>query len=320
MQYLFQRIVPNEYGWQRPSPGRLSEGGRHYQETNGFGHEDWNFNKDLAISGRIYGYMYYTPRTIATSYNIAFAVYESGSGWHLAGFYKNARFEAEGSPHDDEVINAKLKDLLQLQRQDSLGGDYAGLKRRDIRLNLENELQYLRWSVSPKSIVSLPSPLKIPQNILNPSGRYFTRPNFISEKEFEGLLNFSHAAFTGDNEPNYADGGDQEFPEGRIFELKHLARERNQKLVKIAKGVFKQRHGRLFCEVCEFDFEHTYGVAGADFIEAHHVIAVSDLKENATTRAQDLAMVCSNCHRMLHRKRPWRTVSQLRNELKRRRT
>ncbi len=28
------------------------------------------------------------------------------------------------------------------------------------------------------------------------------------------------------------------------------------------------KHGRLYCEVCKFDFEKKYGVIGKDFIEA----------------------------------------------------
>lgn len=315
MQCLFQRIVPNEYSWSHPSPGRLSKSKGHYQQTTGFGHEDWNFNTELTIKGRIFGYMYYTPRSVKPAYNIAFAVYENGSGWHLAGFYKNAKYEAEGSPLSNHVIDKKLDDLLELRRRNSLGGDYANLNPREIRRKLENELQYLRWSVRPKDVIRLSSPLKIPQGILNPPGRYFARPSFISEHEFQELQTFSDAAFIDSEEPDYADGGDQEFPEGKAFQKKHLARERSIKLVKLAKTAFKQLHGALFCEVCGFNFEETYGVAGADFIEAHHIVAVSDLKENATTRVEDLAMVCSNCHRILHRKRPWPNIAQLKRAL-----
>jgi hypothetical protein len=40
----------------------------------------------------------------------------------------------------------------------------------------------------------------------------------------------------------------------------------NTKKVKLAA---KKRHGRLFCEVCGFDFEQRYGDLGQDFCEAH---------------------------------------------------
>jgi putative restriction endonuclease len=98
---------------------------------------------------------------------------------------------------------------------------------------------------------------------------------------------------------------DIEFPEGKKMLRKHILRERNPKLVRLAKLEFKQKNDRLFCEICEFDFTEKYGEIGKDFIEAHHIKPISELKESDKTKIEDLIMVCSNCHRMLHRKRPW---------------
>jgi len=62
MIYLFQRIIQNGFQWTRPSPGRLGPAGEgEYVQDNGFGHEDWNFNKNLLIDDHIYGYCYYGP-------------------------------------------------------------------------------------------------------------------------------------------------------------------------------------------------------------------------------------------------------------------
>ncbi|MFN3092826.1 hypothetical protein [Bacillus pumilus] len=33
--------------------------------------------------------------------------------------------------------------------------------------------------------------------------------------------------------------------------------------------------------------------------------------EGHSTKVEDIAIVCSNCHRMLHRKRPWLNKDQL---------
>lgn len=59
--------------------------------------------------------------------------------------------------------------------------------------------------------------------------------------------------------------------------------------------------GLLICEVCKFNFSVRYGLHGQGFIECHHTtpIAGNGVRE---TRVEDLALVCSNCHRMLHRK------------------
>ncbi|MEQ6377443.1 HNH endonuclease [Bacillaceae bacterium S4-13-58] len=95
------------------------------------------------------------------------------------------------------------------------------------------------------------------------------------------------------------------FPEGKEMYMKHIVRERNSTVVDLAKERFKQKNGRLYCEVCGFDFELFYGEIGQGFIEGHHIVPVSELKEGDQTKVSDIVMVCSNCHRMLHRKRPW---------------
>lgn len=107
-----------------------------------------------------------------------------------------------------------------------------------------------------------------------------------------------------------------EFPEGKIVERTHKARERNSQVIFRAKKRFKKENGRLFCQVCGFDFENTYGIIGKDFIEGHHTIAVSEMSTDHRTRVEDIAMLCSNCHKMIHKKRPWLTMEDINKLLK----
>lgn len=73
--------------------------------------------------------------------------------------------------------------------------------------------------------------------------------------------------------------------------------ERNPKL-RIAAI---KAHG-LVCKICGFDFERFYGIHGAGFIEVHHLKPVSQLNESTkVSPIDDMTVVCSNCHRMLHR-------------------
>lgn len=102
-----------------------------------------------------------------------------------------------------------------------------------------------------------------------------------------------------------------EFPEGKIVERTHKARERNSQVISLAKEKFKKLKGRLYCQVCGFDFEKTYGQIGKDFIEGHHTIAVSEMSSDHKTKVEDIAMLCANCHRMVHKKRPWLTMKDL---------
>lgn len=105
------------------------------------------------------------------------------------------------------------------------------------------------------------------------------------------------------------------FPEGHTLYKMHKFRERNGAVVK-AKKLHAAENGELICEVCGFDFEETYGDLGKGFIEAHHIQPLSEYSENDTTTEDDLALVCSNCHRMLHRKRPWITPNELKCSLR----
>jgi hypothetical protein len=105
------------------------------------------------------------------------------------------------------------------------------------------------------------------------------------------------------------------YPEGVQKYRVHRTRERDPSLGRKAKLKRLKLTGKLACEVCEFDFAATYGQHGHGFIEAHHKIPVADLNGKTKTKIADLAMVCSNCHRMLHRGKSLLTVEGLRAEL-----
>ncbi len=114
-------------------------------------------------------------------------------------------------------------------------------------------------------------------------------------------------------------GQDETFPEGKHVEKMHKFRERSSRVVREAKRLYAERNrGRLPCEVCGFDFATIYGKRGTSFIEAHHRMPLSDLdgqrQKDVKTKTSDLAMVCSNCHRMLHRS-PWLTVEEFREQV-----
>lgn len=61
-------------------------------------------------------------------------------------------------------------------------------------------------------------------------------------------------------------------------------------------------NGRLRCEVprCGFDFAERYGEVGKDFAHVHHLNQLAHTGKVRTTLS-DLAIVCANCHAMIHR-------------------
>ena len=82
----------------------------------------------------------------------------------------------------------------------------------------------------------------------------------------------------------------------RIRQHKRL--ERNRKLAEAAK----KYHGHN-CQVCGFNFQAVYGILGKGFIEAHHLRSLSKLKGTVVELDPriDFAVLCPNCHRMIHR-------------------
>jgi hypothetical protein len=105
---------------------------------------------------------------------------------------------------------------------------------------------------------------------------------------------------------------EEEFPEGKTLTRLHKYKERHSEAAKKKKAKVLSEVGALICEACSFDFLKVYGLLGDGFAECHHLIPVSSLESGHVTRFEDLAIVCSNCHSMLHRSRPMLSVTELR--------
>ncbi|WP_412076735.1 HNH endonuclease [Streptomyces xanthophaeus] len=101
-------------------------------------------------------------------------------------------------------------------------------------------------------------------------------------------------------------------PEGRVLYRRHRTRERNKGLRKKKIAAVLKGGGSLACEACGFDFGLVYGERGEGYIECHHVVPLHEAGEG-TTKLSDLALICSNCHRMIHRTAPWATPTELRD-------
>jgi hypothetical protein len=99
--------------------------------------------------------------------------------------------------------------------------------------------------------------------------------------------------------------------EGTAHLVSHLRGERNRTIVEAKKAAMLNTTGRLCCEVCGFDFSIAYGPLGDGFCEVHHLVPLSAATESITTTLDDLAVLCSNCHRIIHRSTPMLSVADL---------
>lgn len=102
-----------------------------------------------------------------------------------------------------------------------------------------------------------------------------------------------------------------EAEEGTLLLKKHLLRERNSSLVAAKKASTLAATGCLACEACDFDFTLVYGEIGTNYCEVHHIEPLGDRHGTEKTSLQDLAVLCSNCHSIIHRTKPMLSVSAL---------
>lgn len=105
------------------------------------------------------------------------------------------------------------------------------------------------------------------------------------------------------------------FAEGRQLYRRHQQRERSSTAVRMKKANALRTQGHLVCEACGFEFGTVYHELGDGYIECHHNVPVSEYAAETRTRLEDLSLVCANCHRILHRRRPWMTAPELRDYL-----
>jgi len=100
--------------------------------------------------------------------------------------------------------------------------------------------------------------------------------------------------------------------EGRLLTVLHRRRERSRQIVEKKKTAALKAVGDIICEACDFSYLTRYGERGRGYIECHHIRPVESLGDGTPTRLSNLALLCANCHRMVHAGRPWLTVVELR--------
>lgn len=86
--------------------------------------------------------------------------------------------------------------------------------------------------------------------------------------------------------------------EGNTKAVVSRRRERSPRL----RAASLRIHGYK-CQVCGYSFEEVYGKWGRDFAEVHHMQVLSTAPDEGleVDPCRDMAVVCSNCHRMIHR-------------------
>jgi len=174
---------------------------------------------------------------------------------------------------------------------------YVGIKLNDIRLSKEEGM--------------LSSDLLMKHEYIK--DQRFKNSNFQHTNNLicQGDASILRQLWMGYSELFHYDDFEQLYKEGNEKLIIHLSKERNKKLIFDAKAYFKQKHGKLFCELCNFCFEDRYAELGKDYIEAHHIKPISKIQTEEEISIKDLMMLCANCHRMAHRSNGWNELKRL---------
>ncbi len=103
--------------------------------------------------------------------------------------------------------------------------------------------------------------------------------------------------------------------EGNSVLAQHMRYERNSAFIQKIKKQALAENKMLNCQICGFSFFEKYGGIGEGFIEAHHKKPLSERDGKTKTKREDIALVCSNCHRMLHRGDPTLVIEELKQKM-----
>lgn len=156
----------------------------------------------------------------------------------------------------------------------------------------------------------------LPPDARHGSWRWQLRPSFAEALATLGWFDDGIDSF------DRADIRDVAAREGQLRrrEIWHRHREQGLRFAKIDRVRGAHPDDRLTCQVpnCGFDFEMVYGELGRGYAEVHHIVALRELDPGTITTLDDLIVVCSNCHRMIHRGgecRPWATLIEPKRRL-----
>jgi 5-methylcytosine-specific restriction enzyme A len=112
----------------------------------------------------------------------------------------------------------------------------------------------------------------------------------------DGTIHLESSGKTRIGKKKFYSNQQETFLEGAKEIYKEKKRQkRNAELC--AKAI--EKYG-LKCYVCDFNFEGKYGDYGAGYIELHHLRLLADSEGERESIVNDVRVVCSNCHSVLH--------------------
>lgn len=115
----------------------------------------------------------------------------------------------------------------------------------------------------------------------------------ISKEDVNKILNTQETQVYYNEEDENLDIGDLTILEGKEINRIIKSKERNKKARELKLKEYRDKYGKVFCEVC--------GECDIVALDVHHdVVQVSEMEENHETKISDLRVLCATCHRKVH--------------------
>lgn len=230
-----------------------------------------------------YTYIYWSAPTNQKELEIGNKAFIWRSGAQ-AGLVAIGVIKEKPAPRRDVQIQEALGDDLWISQADEPTEIKVGIEIEEVKLTDEEGF------VRRDTVKSHPI-LNKNRIITNPVGTVFR----LNEEETNALTGL-WGDYYSDIPLQYS------AIEGSAQLKSHYRRERSNKLISLKKEQYQKINGLLNCEICGFSFEKNYPkTLGNGFIEAHHKVPLSKIDKVVRTTLDDLLLVCSNCHRMIHR-------------------
>ena len=237
---------------------------------------------------------YHAYSKIKKSYEVSYEIPDNPGNWGWA----------------KEFYKIVVTDFTKIENSINISGfteDYDISLRHEIHQDSPQNYPFqIKRNKDPKWKVDSQVTLKQGKYLTVCSNQLFTLLQECSEIENSDSSerDSKKITFDGEIKKRKLSISQEEFSEGIRKQKETSFFARNTTLVKEAKRL----HGYK-CQACEFVFGDKYGEFGKDYIECHHENVLSERPKNewnkgVTTSINQVKVLCSNCHRMIHHKRP----------------
>lgn len=208
---------------------------------------------------------------------------------------------------NDEIIEIITPYIKKIKDTDLLLKKY-NLKNKNFS-SVNEETHHINKSNTDNKIVKEEFQLRF-KSELRKNIDNIVKNNKFTNDELQSITNFSYSSILSNKEVMKKIFDNSNIDYRNImdnFEIKEEKRLKNHlsyegRISVKDKRILKEKLGYT-CQSCGLKMSEKYGNIGSNYIELHHKIPYSQLKENDSRELQvaDFCALCPNCHRMIHR-------------------